>query len=768
MSAEKVPDIGLRGGLGRTLLTAFLVLAILPLSAVSWYATSRSRLNIQHEVMDKLASVATSKEAQIVRWVEEQRAALSSLDIRSCLTAGSTAVCSCLAGVAAQWGDVDLALLNARGQVQCASAPGWEGDVLALPADAESPRLSLIYRRNPGIVLVVPLDDPRWPYIAMRVPPDALSRMLAETAGLGQTGRVYVVDRLGMAFPQGRQVSSSVIDAALSGGEGGVGLYSDYEGTPVIGAYRWLPEAEMALFVEQSQQEAFASNDALVTALVAFALGVAMLTAVSAAFVARQITRPVVQLTESALRIAAGDLSQKVEVNSRDEIGILAHVFNRMSAELAVLYSDLEAKVAQRTELLQRANYLIQRRAIQMQASLEVGRAITSIRDPDLLLKRVVEVVRERFVYSHVVVYTVNGEELTLAASAGQPISVHGDAALAAVAGPIGRAFRERQPVVESYPLTVTVGPTASYTHCEVALPLLWGGRVLGVLGVQSLEEHEFDHDEVSVLQNVAQQVAAALENARAYAVEREAVQRLKELDQSKRRFLSNMSRELRTPLTNILGFSQLMLKEIDAPLTPRQREDLQIILQNGRHLLGLINDLLDLSQIEAGLMELEFRQIDLADLVHSVMVTTSALVRGRSIALREEIAPDLPLVQADPARIRQVLLGLLSNAARFTETGEIRVRAWADADWIYVSISDTGIGIPPEDHERIFERFEQGTLENGRRPEGAGLGLALSKEFVEMHGGRIWVESQVGQGSTFTFSLPLRPLAQDRPAGKE
>ncbi len=293
-------------------------------------------------------------------------------------------------------------------------------------------------------------------------------------------------------------------------------------------------------------------------------------------------------------------------------------------------------------------------------------------------------------------------------------------------------------------------------------MPLLWGGRVLGVLNVQSLQERAFDDDEVSVLQNVAQQVATALENARAYAVEREAVRRLEELDRSKRRFLSNMSRELLTPLTNIIGFSQLMLKEIGEPLTPQQRADLQIIYQNGKHLLGLINDLLDISQIEAGLMDLEFRQVNVGDLVHSVMFTASALVRGKDIALREEIAPDLPMVCADPARIRQVLLRLLANAAKFTEGGEIRARAWANETHVFVSISDTGIGIPDQDLERIFERFEQGTLENGRRPDGAGLGLALSKEFVEMHGGTIWVESEVGKGSVFTFSLPLHPSAAD------
>ncbi|MFN3763220.1 MAG: ATP-binding protein, partial [Anaerolineae bacterium] len=461
-----------------------------------------------------------------------------------------------------------------------------------------------------------------------------------------------------------------------------------------------------------------------------------------------------------ALRIAAGDLSQRVDITSRDEIGILADVFNRMAGELEVLYNDLEAKVAERTRLLQQANYQIQRRAIQLQASLEVGQAVTSILDPDALLDHVVRVVRDCFYYSYVAVYTTDesGEGLVLRASAGEADPFHGARVTGESTGAVGQAFRDGRAVLESRPVSIKVGPPLSYARAEAALPLRLGDRVLGVMDVQSTQPEAFDQDDVSVLQNVANQVAIALENARAYALEREAAERLRELDRSKRRFLANMSHELRTPLTNIIGFARLMLKEIDGPLTDQQRHDLEIIYHNGEHLLGLINDLLDISQIEAGLMELEFREVDLGDLIRSVMATAGALVRGKPVVMREIIAPDLPKVRADPARIRQVLLRILANAAKFTDQGTITVRAWPVDGEVRISVSDTGMGIAPEYLERIFERFEQGVMENGRRPDGAGLGLALSKEFVEMHGGRIWVESEVGKGSTFTFTLPQAP----------
>jgi signal transduction histidine kinase/HAMP domain-containing protein len=769
----EVPRVGLRGGLGRTLLTAFLFLAILPLSFVSWFATQRSRLNIQGEVMDKLASIAVLKEAQISRWGEEQAAVLTAPEIDAQLETtlravevGSDEARGLLAEVAHWWGDADLALLSPEGQVEWASDATWEGDALSLPRtassspDASAVRASIDLRDGMGLVLVSPLPESvRWPYVAIRLPADELARILEETAGLGQTGEAYVVDGAGRVLPQGRRVSGPAIETALLG-QGNQGLYENYDGVSVIGVYRWLPAIGLALFVEQSQEEAFAGNDAVVAAVIAITLGVALVTAVIAAFVTRQFTRPLVTLTESALNIAAGDLSQRVEFTSHDEIGILAHVFDRMAAELEVLYGNLEAKVAERTRRLQQANYQIQRRAIQMQASLEVGRAVTSILDPDQLLEQVVRVVRDRFVYSYVGVYTVDraGGILALRASAGDPDPFHGQSAPVSLPGPVGRAFREGRAMLESRVLPAVVGPPAHYTRSEVTVPLRLGDRTLGVLDVQTTDEEGFDEDDVSVLQNVANQITIALENARAYAVEREAAAWLRELDQSKRRFLANMSHEFRTPLTNIIGFSRLMLKGIDGELTERQRKDLQIIHQNSQHLLGLINDLLDVSQIEAGLMELEFRSVNLADLIHSVMATASALVRDKEVVLREEIAPDLPEVMADPSRIRQVLLRLLANAAKFTSQGGITVRAQPTDGHVLVSVSDTGVGIPPEDRERIFARFEQGTLENGRRPNGAGLGLALSKEFVEMHGGQMWVESEVGKGSTFTFSLPLEP----------
>jgi GAF domain-containing protein len=632
----------MRGGLGRTLLTAFLILAIVPLSTISWYATTRGRRDIQREVTAKLSSVAAMIEMQVRQWAEHHTTDLAFLaalpdtaENVNILAANPTAASGHSMGDTATARDTLrlqlrtllsqdpafclLAVLDSQGRVLVSTDPQIEGSLVEEAAMLEPDQDAVLQSttRDPtasrGLMVVQRIasqqDDQTLGLLAGWLNLDNLVAELQAACKLGETGEIYLVDANGVALPQGITVTSAGIEAALSS-ENKEGLQEEnYRGVPVIGVYHWIPELELALVAEQAQEEAFATTDDVTAAVVGATLVVALITAVIAAIVTRQITRSIVQLTESALSIAGGDLEQRVPVTSRDEIGILAYVFNRMAAELKTLYDNLEGKVVERTALLQRANYQIQRRAIQMQASLEVGQAVTSILDPDQLLEQVVQVVKSRFVYSYAAVYTANdhGSHLLLRASAGEATPFHGQLVPADLPGPVGRAFREGAATVESHPIPVS-GPPASYTRTEVALPLCLGDRTLGVLDVQSTDEEVFDEDDVYVLQNVANQITIALENARAYAVEHEAVERLQELDRSKRRFLANMSHELRTPLTNIIGFSQLMLKGINGSLAGSQRDDLQIIYQDSQHLLGLINDLLDISQIEAGLMELEFQ----------------------------------------------------------------------------------------------------------------------------------------------------------------
>jgi PAS domain S-box-containing protein len=296
-----------------------------------------------------------------------------------------------------------------------------------------------------------------------------------------------------------------------------------------------------------------------------------------------------------------------------------------------------------------------------------------------------------------------------------------------------------------------------SPAQSALALPLKVRGQVIGALDFYETDQaRDWSAEDVAMVETVANQVALAIENARAYEELQKTAERLKEMDQIKSQFLANMSHELRTPLNSIIGFSRVILKGIDGPITEQQRADLASIYNNGQHLLGMINDILDISKIEAGKMELIFEPVDVRKLIDGVMSTAIALVKDKPIELEQEVAPDLPVVRADGTRLRQVVLNLLSNAAKFTEEGQITLKAWADEEQITVIVEDTGIGIPPKHQATIFEEFRQVDASTTRRTGGTGLGLAISRHFVEMHGGRIWVESEPDAGSTFTFTLPI------------
>jgi|SRR4029079_4437420 len=217
------------------------------------------------------------------------------------------------------------------------------------------------------------------------------------------------------------------------------------------------------------------------------------------------------------------------------------------------------------------------------------------------------------------------------------------------------------------------------------------------------------------------------------------------------------MSHELRTPLNAIIGFSEVLSERLFGEMNEKQTEYVGDISESGRHLLNLINDILDLSKIEAGRMELDSSDFEIAATISNTLSLVRERAQRRSITLRSAVDPRLGKIHADERKVRQVLLNLLSNALKFTpEGGAIDVRATAHDDGTEIAVTDTGVGIAPEDQEAVFEEFRQ-VGSTAKKIEGTGLGLAISRKFIELHGGKIWVTSQVGAGSTFTFTLPLR-----------
>jgi signal transduction histidine kinase len=250
-----------------------------------------------------------------------------------------------------------------------------------------------------------------------------------------------------------------------------------------------------------------------------------------------------------------------------------------------------------------------------------------------------------------------------------------------------------------------------------------------------------------------------ALQNARLFAEQSVTVERLRELDHLKTSFLANMSHELRTPLNSILGFTQVILEGIDGPLTDYMISDLQLIEKNGKHLLNLISEVLDMAKIEAGRMSLTIENLDLRELLGDVLETTSAQAREKGIYLdlKADSHADLGIA-GDQIRLKQIMLNLISNAIKFTETGGITVEAERKIDEIHVRVVDTGIGIAQDKLETIFEAFSQVDTSTTRKAGGTGLGLPISRRLVEMHGGRLWaVSSGEGKGTVMHLTLPIQ-----------
>jgi signal transduction histidine kinase len=433
---------------------------------------------------------------------------------------------------------------------------------------------------------------------------------------IGKAGRAFVVDGGGtliadpdisLVLQKTSLASLEQVTAATFGAAGAprrdVTIGRDLQGRRVLTAHASIATLRWSVFAEQPLEEAFAPLRASIERTVVLVLIGVALSVVGSMLLARRMVQPIRALQEGAAKIGAGDLAQRLELQTSDELEDLAQQFNRMTAQLQESYATLEQKVEERTRALTEA--------------LERNQT---------LLREVEEKTRE----------------------------------------------------------------------LEVA-------------------------------------------------------------SRHKSEFLANMSHELRTPLNAIIGFSEVLLERMFGELNDKQEEYLHDILGSGRHLLSLINDILDLSKIEAGRLELELAEFDLPQAIDNALTLVRERASRRSIALSVDVDAGVGAIRADQRKVKQVLLNLLSNAVKFTgEGGRVAVRAARADGMVEISVTDTGVGIAAEDHAIIFEEFRQVGVDYARKQEGTGLGLALARKLVELHGGTIWVKSQVGEGATFTFTLPV------------
>lgn len=354
-------------------------------------------------------------------------------------------------------------------------------------------------------------------------------------------------------------------------------------------------------------------------------------------------------------------------------------------------------------------------------------------------------------------IYVLDGDayrvEVALGASQAYRDYITGVAIEAGSGTLVGRVGAERQ-TVQILDAPADPGYTMSRAielggfRTMLGVPMLDGERVLGVIVLWREERHAFDERTVELVTTFAAQGVIAIQN----------VQTARELEVAsghKSAFLASMSHELRTPLNAVIGFSDVLLEGLFGGLNERQEEYVRDIRDSGQHLLGLINEILDLSKVEAGRMELEPSAVFLPGLLEGGL----ALVRERATRQAQTVSLDVGdgvgEVWADEVKLKQVVVNLLTNAVKFTPSGgTVDVRAWVEGDEVLVTVRDTGIGVAESDQGRIFEAFQRG--DRRASTEGTGLGLTLSKRFVELHGGRIWVESALGEGSTFGFAIPV------------
>ena len=496
----------------------------------------------------------------------------------------------------------------------------------------------------------------------------------------------------------------------------------------------------------------------------------------------RYISSPLLKLQESASLIARGDLDTYVDKSSSDEIGALAQHLDVMRGSIKQLFAELQESKDKLEEYSRTLEHKVELRTRELAQSVEelkalgeVSQAVSSILDLETVLKSIVRhavqlsktdagTIYEFDEAEGVFVPRINyGAQADLIEALRESRLRVGDQTV------IGQAAVKRTPSqipdladVPDYPLAYV--QQAGY-RALLAIPLLREDRVIGGLVVRRKAAGEFPAPVLDLLQAFASQSVLAIHNARLFREIEEKGHELESANQHKSEFLANMSHELRTPLNAILGYTELILDNIYGAVPEKIQEVLGRLEKNGRHLLNLINDVLDLSKIEAGRLTLSLNEYSMEEVVKTVSTSVEALVAEKDLKLKVEFPNDLTIGKGDEQRIAQVILNLVGNAIKFTDEGEVKVEVNVANETFLVSVHDTGPGITEANQQRIFDEFQQADGSSTRKRGGTGLGLSISQKIIDMHGGRIWVESTLGKGSIFRFTLPIRVEKQRKQA---
>jgi signal transduction histidine kinase/HAMP domain-containing protein len=624
---------------------------------------------------------------------------------------------------------------------------------------------------EPRIIIAVPIEPFRGEVIGVLTAEVNVRYVwdVVQEIRVGESGYAYVVSGTGtlVAHPdlhlvlQRKDLSDHPQVAALRDpgrGAGGTGVYKNLSGQRVLVSHEHIPSVGWTVLVERPLTEAYGSLLASLARTGGILLIVCATAVGAGVLLGRRVVGPIEVLRRGAARLEAGELEARLELKTGDEFEELAEDFNRMAGRLHDAYTGLEQKVVERTQALKQS-------LDEVQGLGDIIRAVSASLDLEKVLQTIVIHATELSRSDAGLIYEFDAAAQVFRFRAGHLIRPEFIAMLEDVPPSFRDSIMGRAALKGVPDQIPDMEADASYAFKDkvlgegyrslLAIPTMQGSRLIGGIVVARRAVGGFTDKEIDLLHTFANGSTIAIENARLFLEVERKNTALQLASQHKSEFLANMSHELRTPMNAILGYTDLLLDGLYGNLDERVRKPVAQIHRNGQNLLRLINDVLDLSKIEAGRMDLVLGEYSVAEILESVMATTRPLAEGKGLALHASIEGKIDPCYGDGKRIFQVLLNLVGNAVKFTREGRVDVGAAASNGHVHYTIKDTGIGIPPEQLDSIFDEFGQGDPTVTREFGGTGLGLAIAKRFVTMHGGRIWAESTPEVGSTLHVVVP-------------